>query len=319
MIILCSPCSVSLELHHPHRDGYHILDYLPDHLYRSGTIDILVASTTTTGLQTLIKVANNYLCQHGLTFNAAKTECITFGKTHFTKSPTWSIDSVILTNATETGIKYLGAVLLGNSAMHADSRIAACRRAYYMLQPVGLHPRGLAPETISYVWRTALQPILTYAVQCVGISKTKLKEMDRIQARLLKSSLGISKYCRNTSFLQAMKVQPVSTLSDIYTLDLLSFHMKNNANGRTFYSYLLSHTSGQFSSHDNLVNRCMSICQSRDISLFKYLFLDDYVTSTKCIHKSFPINDGVIDCITYLLSDFTYENRVMLQSLLFPF
>ena len=284
-----------------------------------------------------------------------------------------------------------------------DSRIAACRRAYYMLQPVGLHPRGLAPETISYVWRTALQPILTYAVQCVGISKTKLKEMDRIQARLLKSSLSISKYCRNTSLLQAMKVQPVSTLSDIYTLDLLSSHMKNNANGRTFYSYLLSHTSGQFSSHDNLVNRCMSIChdnlvnrcmsichdnlvnrcmsichdnlvnrcmsichdnlvnrcmsichdnlvnrcmsichdnlvnrcmsichdnlvnrcmsicQSRDISLFKYLFLDDYVTSTKCIHKSFPINDGVIDCITYLLSDFTYENRVMLQSLLFPF
>ena len=97
--------------------------------------DILVASTTTTGLQTLINVANNYLCRHGLTFNAAKTECITFGKTHFTKSPTWSIDSVILTDATETGIKYLGAVLSGNSAMQADSRIAACRRAYYMLQP----------------------------------------------------------------------------------------------------------------------------------------------------------------------------------------
>ena len=59
--------------------------------------DVLVASTTTTGLQTLINVANNCLCQHGLTFNAAKTECITFGKTHFTKSPTWNIDSVLLT------------------------------------------------------------------------------------------------------------------------------------------------------------------------------------------------------------------------------
>ena len=36
--------------------------------------------------------------------------------------------------------------------------------------------------------------------------------------------------------------------------------------------------------------------------------------------QSFPINHGVIDSITYLLSDFTYENRrVMLQSLLFPF
>ena len=96
----------------------------------------------------------------------------------------------------------------------------------------------------------------------------------------------------------------------------ISTRMNNNAMGREFYSYLLSHTSGQFSSHDNLVNRCMSICQSRGISLFKYLFLDDYVTSTKCIHISFPINDVVIDSITHLLSDFTNENRVMLQSLL---
>ena len=62
----------------------------------------------------------------------------------------------------------------------------------------------------------------------------------------------------------------------------------------------------------------MSICQSRDISFFRYLFLADYVTSIKSIYKYFPINDGVIDSITYLVSDFTYQNRVILKSLLFP-
>ena len=42
------------------------------------------------------------------------------------------------------------------------------------------------------------------------------------------------------------------------------------------------------------------------------IFLDDYVTSTKCIQKSFSNNDGVIDYLTYLLSDFTYATRDMM-------
>ena len=188
------------------------------------------------------------------------------------------------------------------------------------MQPVGLHQRGLAPDTMAHIWKTALQPVLTYGVQCLPLSKKKLKEMDRTQARLLKTSLGLSKFCRNTNLLQAMKIQPVSVLSDIYTLDLLSAHMKNNAKGREFYSYILSqYKSGQFSSHVSLVNRCASVCQSRNILLFKYLFLDDYAKSCKYLHKSYPINDGITDSIVYLLSDFNYEHRVMLQSLLMPF
>ncbi len=31
--------------------------------------------------------------------------------------------------------------------------------------------------------------------------------------------------------------------------------------------------------------------------------------------KSFPIDNGVIDSIMYLLSDFNYEQRVMLQNI----
>ncbi len=90
--------------------------------------------------------------------------------------------------------------------------------------------------------------------------------------------------------------------------------------GRSFYSYIFDQcNAGLLSSHDSLVNRCFFVCRSRNISLYRYLFLDDYAKSHKLLNKSFPIDNGVIDSIMYLLSDFNYEQRVMLQNILMPF
>ena len=162
---------------------------------------------------------------------------------------------------------------------------------------------------------------LPYGIQCLPISKKKLKDMDRAQARLIKTSLGLTKFCKNTHLLQSMKINTVSRLRDMYTMDLLCSHMKNDAKGRTFYSYILKqHRSVNFSSRNNLVNRCIAVCQSYSISLFKYMFLDEYAKSCKRLHfKSYPVDNGIVDSVTYLLSTFNYENRVLLQDLLIPF
>ena len=47
--------------------------------------DLLVLSTTVTGLQHLMDCANMYIHAHGLRFNPAKTQCLTFGKDRFHK------------------------------------------------------------------------------------------------------------------------------------------------------------------------------------------------------------------------------------------
>ena len=47
--------------------------------------DVLLTSTTVTGLQRLIDGADKYISSHGLWFNPIKTHCITFGKTSFVK------------------------------------------------------------------------------------------------------------------------------------------------------------------------------------------------------------------------------------------
>ena len=53
--------------------------------------DLLLASTTITGLQKLIDEAVSIITADGLRFNPAKTLCMTFGKSHQKHSPTWSI------------------------------------------------------------------------------------------------------------------------------------------------------------------------------------------------------------------------------------
>ena len=48
--------------------------------------DLLLTSTTVSGLQKLIDYANYYITSHGLRFNASKTECIVIGKPKFSCS-----------------------------------------------------------------------------------------------------------------------------------------------------------------------------------------------------------------------------------------
>jgi hypothetical protein len=125
--------------------------------------DILLTSTTVTGLQRLINVADIFISSHGLRFNPIKTHCITFGKTSFVNDPEWSLDGTVL--AQSTNITYLGATLSSNNHDHIESRIKSCRKAFYALQSIGFCKGGLAPDTMAHIWKTAIQPILLYATQ----------------------------------------------------------------------------------------------------------------------------------------------------------
>jgi hypothetical protein len=54
--------------------------------------DVLLASTTVTGLQHLIDKASAYIFQHGLRFNPTKTSYLTFGKHRLKQTPCWTIE-----------------------------------------------------------------------------------------------------------------------------------------------------------------------------------------------------------------------------------
>ena len=93
--------------------------------------DILIASTTVTGLQNLINVANIYITNHGLRFNPSKTTCIINGKNPFLSKPKWYIGESSL--ETVQHMEYLGgyikAVLLTyiSESVHIERPFIPCK------------------------------------------------------------------------------------------------------------------------------------------------------------------------------------------------
>ena len=92
--------------------------------------DLLIASTTSTGLQALIDLCDSYnISQHGLRCNPQKTSYITVGKHRLVSQPQWTIKGRQL-KVTDT-FSYLGAVLGdGGSAEHVNQTIRAAKNAH---------------------------------------------------------------------------------------------------------------------------------------------------------------------------------------------
>ena len=104
--------------------------------------DILIRSTSVTGLQELLNIATSYIVSHGLKFNPKKTSCYIMGRNPFTTDPQWFIDSELL--KIEDSIPYLGSVLGDpKGKAHCESRIRATTRSYFALQGANIKFPGV--------------------------------------------------------------------------------------------------------------------------------------------------------------------------------
>ena len=112
--------------------------------------DILLVSTTKSGLQNLINTAVKYVDDHGLRFNPSKAVCLVKGDNPFVFTPKFYIKNCEL--KINDSIVFLGATL-GNKAnnIHVDNRISACRKAFYSLQGAGLCKRVILQKTTYFM------------------------------------------------------------------------------------------------------------------------------------------------------------------------
>ena len=284
--------------------------------------DLLVASLTASGLQDLINVANEYIANHGLRFNPNKTECTVFGVSHLVPHPRWILNDVPLSECDT--VKYLGVNLSYTKPnTHVDNRIKSCRNAYYALQGVGLCNKGMSADASAYLWNTALRPILTYGIQCVDISKKALLALEKMQTKLIKSAVGVHKFCRNTPLLNALGIRKIETSLDISCLELLRTVFKVKSRATQFYKHLMNvyicdnKTSSRCSS---LIARAHVVCKKHDISFVKYIVDDKYSNIQHLrLKRCFSVNDGLSDTVRQLLLSFNPYDRTVLNMMLIPF
>jgi len=61
--------------------------------------------------------------------------------------------------------------------MYVESRTNSCRKTYYSLQGVGLGRSESSVDMVAYIWNTAVRPVLTYGLLCIGMSKKALGDL----------------------------------------------------------------------------------------------------------------------------------------------
>ena len=283
--------------------------------------DILICSLTVTGLQKMIDIAQMYISSHGLAFNPSKTECVIFGNCYFKSRPSWYLGGVSLSE--HDYINYLGITLSHTKPkLHITNRINACRKSFYGLQGAGLCNVLTNVNTASYVWKTAIRPVLMYGLNTVTINKTCLRDLEKIQGRLVKSMVSVHKYCRTTPILSAMNICSIESSVEMFNLELMRNIFNSQSRARSFYIHSLnsSHCNQSLSSHPGLLSRVKTICDKYDIRFLKYIFDVNYSGQVRRRMKVSSIcHDGLSDSVRVLLLSCDPYDKFVLNMLLTPF
>lgn len=278
--------------------------------------DILLTSVTVTGLQMLIDHSNNYITKHGLRFNPGKTQCISFGKSTLINRK-WTLNNEELKQV--KAISYLGITLSNSPEDHVEERIQATRRAFHAFQAAGLCVDGLNPDTIAYIWKTALQPILLYGTHTIKKTKNGTHNLERTQSKLIKATFGLSKFCHITPLLKALRIHPISCSIECQGLSLLKSIFESTSRCRAFYTHAIKEQLAGKRTSCNLIESCISTCRSNRISLPRYLIDDNYSKACQRHLKAQDRANGIVDSVRQCLYSLDSYNRNLLNLLLMPF
>ena len=190
--------------------------------------DLLLTSTTITGLQTLIDLAVSHVTQRGLQFNPVKTVCMSSSQHSFVDEPRWTINGTILNN--DSDIKYLGTTLAKNcGSFHIKSRINSANRAFYSLQGAGLYYHGISPRLAAYIYNTAIRSGLVYGCHTIHLSQLDLIKLNKAQAKYVRTVLGLRSYCYAKPVLQALGIKQISDSVALACIDLLQDNLRSNS------------------------------------------------------------------------------------------
>ena len=179
---------------------------------------------------------------------------------------------------------------------------------------------GVAPKTLSHIYKVAIQPILTYGCSAINITHRSVKSLEKTQGILLKTALGLPKNRRNSPLFAALGIEKIDQLIKRQQLTLLRNALQGNSKARTFYmGTMRMYNQGNIDQYPaSLLSRCKRICNSERFSLHKYIFDNKYETQCKRKLKSIT-RDGTVDSISNLLKNYNHDSKQLVNLLLKPY
>ena len=185
---------------------------------------------------------------------------------------------------------------------------------------------GVNPFTIAHIYKTAIQPILTYGCSTLNFKHTDINELEKAQAYLIKTALGLPKYSRNTPILRALHIKKISEILEERHLSLTKAALHNAAKSRPFYLHIMNKCQYyHMNKHSNLLQRAKLICNSNGIMLHKYLLNESYARKCKLGLSATSLMVLPIQYILFLAlmmfttSQFTIFNSIIAKAFLISY
>lgn len=90
------------------------------------------------------------------------------------------------------------------SMSHVEHKISSARRRAFGLMNAGLSYPGLDIDVKTYLWKSAVRPILTSGMNCLNLSVKDIRLQEKCQSHNIKRILGFSKRCLHSKLLLAL-------------------------------------------------------------------------------------------------------------------
>ena len=119
--------------------------------------DLLLCSTSVSGLQELIDISTHHIQECGMQFNPLRTVCLIRGQNPFTTTPIWTINNTVL--KIEGNLLYLGD---SNGYSHSVARTRASTKAFYGLQGAGISFPGVNPKVACNLYEVAVRSVIQF-------------------------------------------------------------------------------------------------------------------------------------------------------------
>ncbi|XP_065654687.1 uncharacterized protein LOC136081308 [Hydra vulgaris] len=201
--------------------------------------DIIVLSSTLSGLKKLIKSCNIYSNLNCIKINAEKTEFLISGKAQIqTNTITISSNKINLQNK----LRHLGftwdtkhSTFASLNNTYVDEKISNFRAVVQTLIQSGI--RFAHPGSISYIYKLLAVPTLTYGMEICENNSDLMKKLDVIGRSALKSLLNVSKHSKNYTNL-LFKIQEISKSIQQNKLNLFLRLLNNKTTSDIIFSQL---------------------------------------------------------------------------------
>ena len=230
---------------------------------------------------------------------------------HFETTPEWYLNGSVLRE--EATVTYLGTVLSSccYPKLHFDTKIKPANRAFHGLQCAGLCVGIVTPTVSAHMFNVAIQPILTYGCTTLNFTRSCVTELDKVQAKLLKSALCLPKFCHNTPLIQPLKVKKIDNILQVQQLSLIRNALLNKSRLEHFACLCTLHTDKK------LLSRCLEIWFAHRVSITRYVF--DEHNANKCKRQIYGVaQDAVADSNRSLLNNYNQHSKYVFTLAISP-